>query len=90
MWPSAVEEPPRIAGIRISSADSRKNSHIRKNRRASPHRRGRDTSMLLSAGFYTTKTQSGLGYQSDAARIPALLQINKQRYPTGTVISLAC
>jgi hypothetical protein len=56
MWPSAIAEPPKTAGIRISSANSRKNSHIRKNGRASPHRRGRDTSMLLPVGFYTTKT----------------------------------
>ena len=82
--PSAIAEPPRTAEIRISSAYSRKSRHIRKNDRASPHRRGRDTSMLCHAGFYTTKTLSRRLGPEGTRSIPDPRQVRdwKQQCPS--------
>ena len=53
---AAMQSPPRTAGIRISSTYNRKTRQ--NNDRAWPPGRGRDTSMLLSERFHTTKTHS--------------------------------
>ena len=57
---SAVAEPPRTARIRINSAYGRKSRHPRKNDRASPHRRGRDTSMLCPQVFTRPRPEADL------------------------------
>jgi hypothetical protein len=59
MRPSAIEEPPGTAGIRISRAYSWKSRQTQKNDHARPPSRSRAASMPLPRRFHTAWTKSG-------------------------------
>ena len=61
MRPSAIAEPPRMAGISIRSDLKRKNRKLKKITAPKRHARGRQSSMLATMRFYTTKTHQRHG-----------------------------